>query len=78
MDDQQKIHLIRNEGNLHFVCAKALDFRFHEQLKEISDLRDNDWSHVHITQNTLSFGNNTYNLKTKISIQMNIPKYFFG
>ena len=47
-------------------------------MKEIHTLGDNDWSHVHITQRTLSFGNSTYNLNSNLSIEITVPKYHFG
>ena len=78
MDDQQKIFHIKNEDNVRFACTNVIDFSHHEKLKEINDLRDNDWSHVHLTESTLSFGESTYNLKNKLSIDMTVPQYFFG
>lgn len=78
MDDQQKIFHIKNEDNVRFAVSKVIDFSHHEQLREINDLRDNDWQHVHITESTLSFGDMTYNLKNKLSTEINVPHYFFG
>lgn len=78
MDDQQKIHVIKNEDNVRYVCTNIIDFSFQEKLKEINDLRDNDWQHVHVTESTLSFGDQTYNLQSKISIDMTVPQFYFG
>ena len=41
-------------------------------------MRDNDWQHVHITESTLSFGDKTYNLENKLSIENNVPHFYFG
>ena len=49
MDDQQKIYHIKNEDNVKFVTKRVIDFSHHEKLQEINSLRDNDWSHVHVT-----------------------------
>ena len=78
MDGQQKIYHIKNEDNVRFVISKTIDFSHHDQLRKINDLRDNDWQHVHITDRTLSFGDMTYNLENKLSIQISVPHYFFG
>ena len=78
MDDQQKIYHVKNEDNVRYICTEVIDFSHHEKLKEVNDLRDNDWSHVHLTQNTLSFDGATYNLKNNLSIDIAVPKYFFG
>ena len=41
-------------------------------------MRDSHWSHVHLTEDTLSFGEKTYNLKNKLNINMTVPSYYFG
>ena len=41
-------------------------------------MRDNDWSHVHLTERTLTFGDTTYNLDTQLKLKFRVPKYFFG
>ena len=66
MNDQQKIYLIRNEDDLVFVCTKIIDFSFCQIIKEVNRLKDIDWSHIHVTENTLSLGKKTYNLNTKL------------
>ena len=60
------------------MCKKIIDFSHHEKVKEVNDLRDNDWSHVHLTEGTLSFGETTYNLKNNLSIDITVPRDFFG
>ena len=55
---------------------EVIDFSDHEKLKEIKKLRDNDWSHVHITRRALTFDGETYNLNTELSVEMTIPKEY--
>ena len=62
MDDTQKIYKIKNEDGVRFVTDKTFDFSHHKKLKEVNEMRDNDWAHCHITDRTLSFGDSTYNL----------------
>ena len=78
MDDAQKIYWIKNEDAVRFVTTKVIDFSHHEKLAEINSLRDNDWAHVHVTDKTLSFGETTYNLSNNLSMDMTVPKHFFG
>ena len=78
MDDQQKIYLVKNEDGVRFNVKKVIDFAPHEKIREVNALRDNDWSHVHITERTLSFGDSTYNLNSKLEIPITVPKLFFG
>ena len=78
MDDQQKIYLLRNDLDDKFVAKKVIDFSHHNILQEVNDMRDNDWSHVHVTERTLTFGETTYNLETELKLQFTVPKYFFG
>ena len=47
-------------------------------MKEIMMLRDVDWSHVHITERTLSFGDYTYNLKSSLNVEITVPNLMFG
>lgn len=67
IDDQQKIYFLKNEDNVRFEVKKVIDFSRHKKAQEIDALRDNDWSHVHITQRTLTMGGVTYNLNTNLN-----------
>ena len=58
--------------------ARCIDFSHHRKLKEIIELRDDAWAHVHISCRTLSFGNHTYNLKTQLSKSIVVPQTYFG
>lgn len=48
------------------MIKKTFDFSHHNKLQEVNDMRDNDWTHVHVTERTLSFGDTTYNLSTNL------------
>ena len=50
----------------------------HNKLKDITNLSDQDWSHVHITERALTFDGTTYSLKTDLSAEMELPKLYFG
>ena len=78
LDDQQKIYLLSNEEEVRFTAKKTIDFSNHNLLKEVSSLRDNDWAHVHVTDRTLSIGENCYNLNSQLSEPINVPEYYFG
>ena len=78
MDDGQKITLLKNEDNVKFTTKKVIDFSLHNKLQEVNALRDNDWSHAHITDRTLTFNDTTYNLNSNLQLQFRVPKYFFG
>ena len=78
MDDQQKIYLLRNDLDDKFVLKRTIDFSHHNKLQEVNNMRDNDWSHVHVTERTLTFGDTTYNLDTDLQLKFRVPKYFFG
>ena len=49
MNDMQKIFHIVNEDDVRFVIKNTIDFAHHKKMKEITALRENDWSHVVIT-----------------------------
>ena len=66
MDDQQKITLLKNEDNVRFTTKKIIDFSHHNKLQEVNALRDNDWSHAHVSERTLTFRGTTYNLNTNL------------
>jgi len=70
MDDLQKIYLLQNNDNIRFVVTKTIDFSHHNKLQEITDLRDTDWAHVHVTERTLTFGEYTYNLANNLSVEV--------
>ena len=70
MDDLQKIYLLQNNDNIRFVVTKTIDFSHHNKLQEITDLRDTDWAHVHVTERTLTFGEHTYNLANNLSVEV--------
>lgn len=80
MDDMQRIYHVVNEDDVKFVIKNTINFAncHNRMMKEIHALRENDWSHVHITQRTLSFGNNTYNLNSELVIGITVPKSLFG
>ena len=78
MDDTQKIYLLANEDGVKFVPVKTIDFSPHKMGKEINDLRDNDWAHVHITERTLSFDDKTYNLNSLLNVDITIPTLTYG
>lgn len=63
---------------MRFHTKKVIDFSHHEKLAEIASLRDNDWAHVHVTDETLSFGETTYNLSNKLKVELSVPENFFG
>ena len=54
MDDHQKIYLVQNNDNIRFVVTKTIDFSHHKMLQEISALKATDWTHVHMTQRTMT------------------------
>lgn len=74
MDDMQKIFLLSNEDDVKYNTKKMLSFEHHKKSKEVHALRANDWSHVHITERTLSFGNYTYNLNSELSFEITVPQ----
>ena len=78
MDDIQKIYLLTNEDGVKFIVSKILDFSHHKMLKEINNLRDNDWAHVHITSRTLTFGDKTFNLNSQLSMDITVPALTYG
>lgn len=78
MDDSQKIYHLENADNIRFDVKQVIDFSPHEKIKEIAALALNDWTHVHVTTRTLTFGEKIYNLNSKLSIENSVPKIFFG
>lgn len=58
--------------------TKVIDFTPHGKRQEISALGENDWAHVHVTDRTLTFDARTYNLNSELSIEVRVPKLFFG
>ena len=78
MDDSQRIYRLKNEDEYRFYVDKMFDFSHHRKLKDINAMRDNDWTHVHMTDRTLSFNDYTYNLWSELSIQLTVPEYNYG
>ena len=78
MDDQQKIYHIVNEDDLDFEVKNVIDFSGHKKRSELNSLRDQEWTHVHISERTLSFGDRTYNFNSLISVEIQVPQSFFG
>ena len=62
MDDNQKIHRIVDEDGIKFIDEITIDFSMHNSLREVSKLRQQDWSHVHISARSLTFDGDTYSL----------------
>ena len=46
--------------------------------KEINELRDTDWVHIHISERALSFGGVTYNFNSKTHSAISVPDTYFG
>ena len=44
----------------------------------MAGLRDADWAHLHLSERTITFGRITYNLNTRLSYMMKLPKNYFG
>ena len=41
-------------------------------------MRDSDWLRVHVTERTLTYGSKTYSLVNSQSMEVKVPKTFFG
>ena len=39
---------------------------------------DDDWTHVHVGHRTVTFGGTTYNFRSLLSVDVNVPVTFFG
>ena len=78
MDDQSRIYLIRNEDGVHYTVTKTIDFAKHNKVKEITELRENDWLHIHVSERSISFAEHTYNLNSDLQIEISIPQNYFG
>ena len=76
--DNQRIYHIVNEDNTRFKVKKQIDFTKHEIFKEITNLRDIDWAHVFVSNKSLTFDGNTYNLDTYLVKEFTIPSSYFG
>ena len=49
-----------------------------DKLRDVTRLRDQDWSHVHITERALTFDGVTYSLNKELSSPMELPEAYFG
>ena len=56
----------------------TIDFSKHNKAKEVNTLLLNDWSHVHLTERTLTMDDKTYNLATQLSMKVSVPRNYFG
>ena len=70
MDDHQKIYLVQNNDNIRFVVTKTIDFSHHKMLQEITALKATDWTHVHMTERTMTVDEYTYNFATTQSVEV--------
>ena len=70
--------MICDEDGVHFKVSRLIDFSSHNKMAEVSSLRDNDWLHVHVSNRTISFGENTYNLNSDLTQEISVPKNYFG
>ena len=50
----------------------------HNKLKEITNLADQDWLHVHVSERAITFDGTIYSLQTDLSADMELPKLYFG
>ena len=78
MDDLQKIYLLKNDDNIRYVVTRIIDFAPHKRLLDILAMRDSDWVRMHVTERTLTYGNKTYSLDNNQSMEVKVPKTFFG
>ena len=78
MDENQKILHIVEEDTGKFKVKEVIDFSLHVKRRDFARLRDQDWSHVHITKRALTFDGVIYNLKTGLTFKMGLPKTYFG
>ena len=63
---------------MRFSVKRVIDFSYHNRAKEVAALRNYDWSHVFVTERTLTMDNKTYNLATKLAVEFEMPKHYFG
>ena len=47
-------------------------------MQEINNLKNSDWSHIHITERSLSICEKTFNLNSKLIKSLEVPKDYFG
>ena len=64
MDDDQKIHHIVNDESQKFQVNQIIDFSHHEMRREIFKLRDQDWIHVHISDQAITIDGRIHSLQT--------------
>ena len=78
MDENQKIHLLKNNDSSEFVITTTIDFSHHDILKEIKALRRKDWVRLHMSERALTLGNKTYNFSNSLSLEVKVPNTYFG
>ena len=70
--------MIRDEDGIRFTVSRLIDFSSHNKMAEVNKLRDNDWLHVHVSERSISFGENTYNLNSDLTQEISVPKHYLG
>ena len=78
MDDSQKIYLLKNNESSQFVITKTIDLSHHDILQDVKALQNNDWVRLNITDRALTLSNRTYNFANNQSIEVKVPKAYFG
>jgi len=78
MDDSQKIYLLKNNESSQFVVTKTIDLSHHDILQDVKALQKNDWIRLHMTERALTLSNTTYNFANNQSIEVRVPKAYFG
>ena len=73
MDDSQKIYHLVNEDDMDFEIKNVYDFAPHNKRAKINELKENEWAHVHISERTITFFDRTYNFKSLIDVELQIP-----
>ena len=76
--DNQKIYRLVNNDNSRFEIEKVVDFSPHEIQKEITNARDRDWLHMFVSDKSLTFDGDTYNMDTFLKVSYTIPDDYFG
>lgn len=63
---------------MYYEETLTIDLSKHNLVKEIDSLMASSWTHVHITDQTLTMFGKIYNLKNKLNTVMRVPHSYFG
>ena len=72
MDDKAKISQLQNNDGDRYTVTKSFDFSKHSKFQDDSTIVNKDWARLHMTEQSMTLGNETFNLVNDLTLDVKV------